>query len=44
MNGNKHQAMAQKGQINNKSLKQSDLYVIPACLVYVIFNSMVFSF
>ena len=43
MNGNRHKAMAQKGQINNTSLKQSDLYVIPKSLIYDIFNSMVFS-
>ena len=43
MNGNKHKAMAQKGQINNTSLKQSDLYVIPKSLIYGIFNTMVFS-
>ena len=42
MNGNKHKAMAQKGQINNKSFKQSELYVIPKSLIYDIFNSMVF--
>jgi site-specific DNA-cytosine methylase len=42
MNGNKHKAMAQKGQINNKSFKQSDLYVIPKSLIYDIFNNMFF--
>jgi hypothetical protein len=44
MNGNKHKAMAQKGQINNKSFKQSELYVIPKSLIYDIFNSMVLDF
>jgi hypothetical protein len=42
MNGNKHIARAQKGQISGISYKQSDLYVIPACLIFDIFNSMVF--
>jgi hypothetical protein len=42
MNGNRHKAMAQKGQINNTSLKQSDLYVIPKSLIFDMFNSMVF--
>ncbi len=42
MNGNRHKATAQRGQIDNTSFKQSDLYVIPKSLIYDIFNSMFF--
>jgi hypothetical protein len=42
MNGNRHKSMAQKGQIDNASLKQSDLYVTPKSLIYDIVNNMFF--
>ena len=42
MNGNKHKAVAQKGQIDKTSFKQSDSYVIPKSLIYDIFNIMFF--